>query len=111
MANVPGPTSFKKGQSGNPKGRNKEFPWFREQCRQRTPEALAVLDGVMRGRVYFESEDGTKYQRVPKVRDRLKAAETLLAYGWGRPPQSVTGEGGEGEAAIVVTIGGADAKL
>jgi hypothetical protein len=27
--------------------------------------------------------------RVPKAAERFEAAETLLAYGWGRPPQHV----------------------
>jgi hypothetical protein len=27
--------------------------------------------------------------RIPKPAERFEAAETLLAYGWGRPPQYV----------------------
>lgn len=107
---APTPASFKKGQSGNPKGRPKEFPWFREECRKRTNEALGVLDSVMRGLVPFEVDGQTKLLPA-EPKDRIKAVELLLGYAWGKPPQALSGEGGEGDAKVTVKIEGVDKYL
>lgn len=32
------------------------------------------------------------------------AVSTVLSYGWGKPPQAVTGEGGEGPAEYVLKV-------
>ena len=64
-------TRFKKGVSGNPSGRPAQFPEFRDKCRQHSPEALARLVAAL-------GEDGAH---------SIKAAELILAYGWGRPTQ------------------------
>lgn len=99
MARAANKGTFKPGQVTNPRGRPKDFPWFKEECRKRTPEALAVLDGVMRGLVPFEIDGETKHLPA-EPKDRLKAIDTLLGYGYGKPAQSVTGEGGEGPVLV-----------
>lgn len=71
-ARVPG-KPFQKGRSGNPGGRPALFPEFREQCRANSPAALARLVAAL-------GEDGAH---------SIKAAELILAYGWGRPTQVV----------------------
>lgn len=68
-------TSFKKGQSGNPKGM---VPWvgeIRSMARQYGPECVAKLLELMR-----DSED---------VRVQFMAAKELLDRGFGKPEQSV----------------------
>ena len=82
-------TTFKPGQVTNPKGRPREFPEFREACRQRSPQALAMMDAAL--------AEGPS----PLA---LEAAKVLLSYAWGRPPQTLTGEGGEGAAQLVINI-------
>ena len=68
---------FKKGVSGNPGGRPKrtqEEVDLMEACKQKTPEALAVIVDLM--------ENGTN-ERV-----RLQAA-FLIERGWGKAPLHV----------------------
>ncbi len=79
-------TSFQPGNSGNPGGRRKDpekFAEFRERCRALEPKALAALEAKL--------ADGD-----------LKAAELVLNYAWGKPPQAITGEGGEGPPVIQI---------
>jgi hypothetical protein len=78
---------FKPGQSGNPGGRPKGEGRVREAAREHTDEALGVLVAAM------QDED---------VRVRIKAAETILERGWGKPPQAITGEDGEGPARMEI---------
>jgi hypothetical protein len=66
---------FVKGQSANPGGRPALFPEFREECRSHSPKALAKLLEALR-------EPGASAQSI-------KAAELILAYGWGKPTQVV----------------------
>lgn len=66
-------TRFKKGQSGNPKGRPAEYAQFREECRKHSPAAMA--------RLLSELEvDGST---------GIDAAKTILAYAYGKPTQVV----------------------
>jgi hypothetical protein len=68
-------TSFKKGASGNPKGRpvgSGKPADVIEMCRALTPEAVQAL-----------------YQALSNPRERVQAATALLDRGWGRPHQSV----------------------
>lgn len=77
---------FKAGWSGNPGGRRKDpekFTEFRELCRKYAPEVVpAIAAKAMEGDV--------------------PAATLLLSYAWGKPPQVVTGEGGEGPVDIII---------
>ena len=65
-------------------------------CRGR-PKGLAhyIQDETRKGRElidwYLAIWRGEKEPlgRIPKPAERFEAAETLLAYGWGRPPQYV----------------------
>lgn len=82
--------TFKKGQSGNPGGKPAGWGEFREKCRGKSDEAFRYIVKTM------QEGDGTL---------SFKAAELLLAYAWGKPPQAVTGEGGEGAALYVITTG------
>lgn len=67
--NQGGATKYKKGQSGNPKGRPKGDPELRLACRNMTSIILLKLrDEIM--------EDG---------KDWLEASKVVLAYGWGKP--------------------------
>lgn len=67
---------WKAGQSGNPNGRPKIAAEFREIAQSKTSEALATVVQIM------DSEDS-------KDSDRLRAAELVLAYGLGKPIQSI----------------------
>ena len=71
---------LKKGQrSLNPGGRPKDIEQFREACRELTPEAIKALVAAL---------------KVSKT--RVKAAEVILGYAWGKPAQLLTdGEGGQ----------------
>ena len=89
---------WKKGQSGNPAGKPTEkvidpatgqIVSLRELARSYTKEAFDVLSASMR------SDD----ERVA-----VAAAEAILSRGWGKAPQSVTGEDGEGPVKHKITV-------
>src|SRR5262245_37340459 len=65
-------TSWQKGQSGNPGGRPKVAAEVKELARQHGPEAIETLIRLMRSK-----NDGIA----------IRAAEALLARGYGRPAQ------------------------
>lgn len=90
----PGPHGFKKGQSGNPLGRPKAHTDLMKLARSHSVEALETVVAIMRNR------------RHPKL--ALKAAELILDRAWGRVPQAITGEGGEGPVKISVSWQAAD---
>ena len=69
---------FPKGVSGNPGGRPKRTEDGRalaEACRAKTPEALAVVESLMR-----DSDND---------RVRLAAAQSIIERGWGRAPEKI----------------------
>jgi hypothetical protein len=65
---------FQANRSVNADDRTKEKFDLVRSCRALTPEVLAQIGIVLR-----EGKEG----------DRLKAAGLILAYGWGRAPQTV----------------------
>lgn len=70
------PHAFKKGQSGNPGGRAKRTPEEFEliaACREKTPEALNVIYGIM--------------QNGESDKVRLSAAQAIIERGHGKPKQ------------------------
>lgn len=80
---------YSKGQSGNPGGRPKlpeDVKHVRELARQYTMQAVATLASVM--------EDGSGPAKVA-------AANAILDRGWGKAPQPMTGEDGEGAVEMV----------
>ena len=79
---------WKKGQSGNPDGRPKQYKEFVAKCRGHTDLAVRALVNAL------------------KDSDRaVFAATALLDRGWGKPPQAQTGAGGEGLVVIHVVTG------
>ncbi len=69
---------WKKGVSGNPSGRPKRTPeehQLIEACRQKTPEALNVIQDLM---------DHSENDRV-----RLQAAQFIIERGYGRAPERI----------------------
>ena len=76
--NQPRGKPFPKGVSGNPGGRPRrtlEEIQLEEACRQKTPEALAVVFSLMRE---------AKNERV-----KLAAAQIVLERGWGKARERV----------------------
>ena len=75
------------GTTLNPGGRPKAWREFQDAVRERSPEALAIIDRALK------SKDPAQ---------RQWAAEKVLAYGWGRPPQRVQIGGDEDAPPVQV---------
>jgi hypothetical protein len=58
----------------NPTGRPRLWREFQDAMRERSPQAVAIVDRALRSR---------------DAEERRWAAEKVLAYAWGRPPQRV----------------------
>jgi hypothetical protein len=83
---VPG-RPFKKGVSGNPKGRPKTPKEFKELCfKDGVPKAFECLVNEL--------------ENLGK--DRVKACEILMAYGLGKPSQSLEHSGADGGPLEIV---------
>ena len=75
------------GATPNPGGRPKAWREFQEAVRERSPEALKIIDQALK------SKD-------PEM--RRWACERVLAYAWGRPPQRVQIGGDEDAPPVQV---------
>jgi hypothetical protein len=74
-----------KGVSGNPSGLPKGVVEMRRLARTHSNEAMERLVQIMRGK---------------SSKLALLASMAILDRAWGKPPQTVTGEQGEGPARI-----------
>lgn len=89
--------TWKKGQSGNPKGIRKGPRLFKfaEQCRQATPELFNFLLGLaLHGKLPMKlpvpGEGGViDFPPVVSAEVRVRAAEILLNRGWGKPGDQI----------------------
>lgn len=70
---------------------------IRSLARSHTDTAIATLAGIMR-------------QPNSKDSDRISAANSLLDRGWGKAPQAITGEDGEGPLKALIEIAGVAPK-
>lgn len=68
---------IKKGQVLNPTGRPKKIKELTVRCRNMTEDILNVLHSILMDK---EHRGG----------DRIRAGELILAYGYGKPQQTVT---------------------
>lgn len=82
---------FEKGQSGNPGGRPKAVLEIQELCRALTPKGVKRLEAII------DSDDAPHAAQVAAVREIFDRA-------WGKAPQAITGEGGEGPAQVLLKI-------
>jgi hypothetical protein len=87
--NTTGLRNFPKGVSGNPAGVPKAYQAMAKLARSYSNEAIDKLVEIMRNK------------RSPKL--ALKAAEILLDRAWGKTPQAIVGEGGDGPVKISVS--------
>jgi Family of unknown function (DUF5681) len=72
-------TSWKPGQSGNPRGRPRVVADVRELARRYTADAMSVLAAIM-----------SDPKVVPAA--RVSAATALLDRGWGKPQPPINAE-------------------
>lgn len=70
---------------------------IRSLARSHTEGAIKVLAGIM-------------YQETAVAAARVAAAQALLDRGWGKAPQTMAGEDGEGPAELVIRWLTAQAK-
>ena len=70
---------FKKGQSGNPKGRPKKLQDIAEMIKQSTNDGSACVQLYLS--IMEDKEASNK--------DRIQAASLLLAYAYGKPSQQI----------------------
>lgn len=80
---------FAKGESGNPGGRPKAVEAIRKLAQKNSKKALLRLVELMNG----------ENDRVA-----VQAAQAILDRAWGKPAQTVTGEGGEGPLRTLVEV-------
>lgn len=81
---------FKKGVSGNPKGRPKAGLTLQHICKEHAETAIQILLGIMT-------------DEKAKSGDRIRAAEIILERGYGKPMQAVE-LGGAGGGPVQVNV-------
>lgn len=82
--------TFQKGKSGNPGGRPKHDNPIKRLAKEHSPAAINKLVELMQG------DD-------PRV--ALGASNAILDRAYGKPPQTLTGEDGEGVPQIILRTG------
>lgn len=89
---------FKKGQSGNPKGKSnpglagRPPSWLREKCQKlvEKDKLIQFLADVAAGRIPDHRVVDGKIVEIPaSLHDRKECAELLLDRGWGKPLQMI----------------------
>lgn len=80
---------YKKGQSGNPGGRPKTIGEVQTLARSYTKESIEILGKGLKSKDW-------------KI--KVACANSLLDRAWGKSPQAVTGEGGQGPIQHVLTV-------
>ena len=80
---------WKKGQSGNPLGRPKKYAEVTKLAQSYSVEAIERLAELMRDK------------RAKAI--ALRACEVLLERAWGKCPQAITGELGQGPVKLEVS--------
>lgn len=82
---------FKKGQSGNPAGRPKAHPEFREQMKQRGPRVLELLDALLASQV---------------AEDKRFAVKLWLDFNIAKPAPTIGNENAEKLERIAAALRG-----
>jgi hypothetical protein len=88
---------FEKGKSANPGGRPKELRELKEMIRNRGADLIDILFAIAdeEPEMVPSGKDGQDIVMVgPTHGNRIAAVERLLAYGYGKPAQPLTGENG-----------------
>jgi hypothetical protein len=80
---------FKKGQSGNPSGRPKVIQELQALAREHSAHAFNRIIALV------DHED---------ARVALAASQEILNRGFGKPPQAVVGDGGEGPVRHILEV-------
>lgn len=84
-------TPFQPGQSGNPNGRPKIPAEVRDLARALSVEAIETHASIMRD-----------VEAPPAARGA--SANAILDRAWGKAPQAVTGENGEGPVELSLAV-------
>lgn len=94
---------FKKGQSGNPKGKSnpglagRPADWYKAKCAEiiEKNKLMEWLGQVARGEDVEQrvNENGEILKIPASVKDRMRALEMLQDRAWGKPSQDISHSG------------------